>query len=248
MKIYDGAIGPTRLGDAQAHASIGAAQCLDFDMDLAPLGPASAGRVKVGGCIPLNSALQVWSFQHHFGLSALFSLEVELTPGPSSQQGSIDGRKVGPGVDVRMDVKDDGMMLISSLIPDFRWQHGSADISLRCAAYEVSGRFTMPDIGLMGLVLWPVAKVIFRVGRVRREADLEPVVQGKAEISKAAIICPYLKYPVTNAEALIRLENDSIWVDVLEVARRYHLFFGVPSAIAQWRLKLHDNAWTNPSD
>ena len=60
------------------------------------------------------------------------------------------------------------------------------------------------------------------IGRVRREADLEPVVQGKAEISKAAIICPYLKYPVTNAEALIRLQNDSIWVDVLEVAKRHH--------------------------
>ena len=150
MKIYDGAIGTTRLGDAQAHASIGAAQCLDFNMDLAPLGPASAGRVKVGGCIPLNPAFQVWSFQHHVGLFALCPLEVEqLTPGPSFWQGSMDGHKFGQGIDVHMDVKDDGMMLISSLIPDFRWQHGSADISLRCAVYEFSRPFTTPDIGLL---------------------------------------------------------------------------------------------------
>ncbi len=53
VRLYDGAIGPTYLAQAQAQASLDAAQQLSFSADLAP---AEAGRhsghVRVSGNIP----------------------------------------------------------------------------------------------------------------------------------------------------------------------------------------------------
>ncbi len=55
VRLYDGAIGPTYLAQAQAQASLDAAQQLSFSADLAP---AEAGRhsghVRVSGNIPLR--------------------------------------------------------------------------------------------------------------------------------------------------------------------------------------------------
>ena len=58
VRLYDGAIGPTYLAQAQAQASLDAAQQLAFSADLAP---AEAGRhsghMRVSGSIPLRPAL-----------------------------------------------------------------------------------------------------------------------------------------------------------------------------------------------
>ena len=55
VRLYDGAIGPTYLAQAQAQASLDAAQQLSFSADLAP---AEAGRhsghVRVSGNLPLR--------------------------------------------------------------------------------------------------------------------------------------------------------------------------------------------------
>ena len=55
VRLYDGAIGPTYLAQAQAQASLDAAQQLSFSADLAP---AEAGRhsghVRVSGNVPLR--------------------------------------------------------------------------------------------------------------------------------------------------------------------------------------------------
>ncbi len=57
VRLYDGAIGPTYLAQAQAQASLNAAQQLSFSADLAP---AEAGRhsghVRVSGNVPLRPA------------------------------------------------------------------------------------------------------------------------------------------------------------------------------------------------
>ena len=58
VRLYDGAVGPTYLAQAQAQASLNAAQQLAFSADLAP---AEAGRhsghVRVSGSIPLRPPL-----------------------------------------------------------------------------------------------------------------------------------------------------------------------------------------------
>lgn len=60
VRLYDGAIGPTYLAQAQAEASLNATQQLSFSADLAP---AEAGRhsghVRVSGSVPLRPAASV---------------------------------------------------------------------------------------------------------------------------------------------------------------------------------------------
>ena len=53
VRLYDGAIGPTQLSQAQANVSLDAAQRLTFGMDFAPAEPRSGGLAKVKGSLPL---------------------------------------------------------------------------------------------------------------------------------------------------------------------------------------------------
>ena len=67
VRLYDGAVGPTYLAQAQAQASLNAAQQLAFSADLAP---AEAGRhsghVRVSGSIPLRPPLPSPAGQQNF--------------------------------------------------------------------------------------------------------------------------------------------------------------------------------------
>ena len=53
VRLYDGAIGPTQLAQAEAHVSLNAAQRLSFGMDFAPVEPRSGGLARVNGSLPL---------------------------------------------------------------------------------------------------------------------------------------------------------------------------------------------------
>ena len=53
VRLYDGAIGPTRLEIAEAQAAINATQRLDFNIELEPAEPRASGHVKASGTIPL---------------------------------------------------------------------------------------------------------------------------------------------------------------------------------------------------
>lgn len=53
VRLYDGAIGPTQLAQAQANVALDAAQRLSFGMDFAPAEPRSGGLAKVKGSLPL---------------------------------------------------------------------------------------------------------------------------------------------------------------------------------------------------
>lgn len=54
VRLFEGAIGPTRLAQAQASAALDAAQRLRFGMDLAPLEPRPGGFAAVTGSVPLH--------------------------------------------------------------------------------------------------------------------------------------------------------------------------------------------------
>lgn len=56
VRLFDGAIGPTQLSQAQAVASLNAAQRLNFSMDLAPAEPRVGGFARVTGSVPLASS------------------------------------------------------------------------------------------------------------------------------------------------------------------------------------------------
>ena len=56
VRLFDGAIGPTQLAQAQATASLDAAQRLSFGMDFAPAEPRSGGFARVTGSLPLRPA------------------------------------------------------------------------------------------------------------------------------------------------------------------------------------------------
>ena len=52
-----------------------------------------------------------------------------------SATAGVDGAGVGPGrseeLEVNVSVKDGGMMLVTALTPDLRWQSGAAELSMR---------------------------------------------------------------------------------------------------------------------
>ncbi len=49
----------------------------------------------------------------------------------SDGDGSAEEQAMLEPLDVSISVKDGGMALLTTLTPDFRWQGGSADITLR---------------------------------------------------------------------------------------------------------------------
>ena len=53
--------------------------------------------------------------------------------------GAMEEQALLEPLDINVHVKDGGMALLSTLTPDFRWQSGAADITLRCAARCVLG-------------------------------------------------------------------------------------------------------------
>ncbi|KAK9804274.1 hypothetical protein WJX72_004315 [[Myrmecia] bisecta] len=161
VRLYEGAIGPTRLAGAQARAALDSAQRLTFSMDLTPAEHRQTGYLRVNGMLPLATPIQ----------------------GASTQA-------AGENLDVHVGVKDAGMVLLSTVLPDLRWQHGTADISLR-----VHG------------------------------ALARPTVEGNAQINRAGIFCPMLKYPMTNVGATVSIRNDVLKVEWLEarVGRRGHI-------------------------
>ena len=52
--------------------------------------------------------------------------EDALVPAPAPPLGLQD-------VEAELYVKDAGMMLVSTVAPDFTWQSGNADIAIRCS-------------------------------------------------------------------------------------------------------------------
>eukprot|EP00873_Tetraselmis_striata_P029672 jgi/Tetstr1/449936/TSEL_036990.t1 len=112
VKLFDGAIGPTRLAEATAHLELGPAQLLDFHLHMRPAD--APGHLRVLGKVPLTPPT------------------AEGASAGSSPQGEVAGAAEGGApMEVVAVLKDSGMMLLSALSPDFRWLSGSADIALR---------------------------------------------------------------------------------------------------------------------
>lgn len=66
VRLYEGAIGTTRLRTADARAAIDAAQKLDFGLELAPAESRhSSGHLKVSGVVPLSEVTPPSCASHH---------------------------------------------------------------------------------------------------------------------------------------------------------------------------------------
>lgn len=68
VRLFDGAIGPTQLAQAQATASLDASQRLKFGMDFAPAEPRAGGFAHVTGSVPLRASGTLAEGQRHQGL------------------------------------------------------------------------------------------------------------------------------------------------------------------------------------
>lgn len=92
VRLYDGAVGPTYLAQAQAQASLNAAQQLAFSADLAP---AEAGRhsghMRVSGSIPLRPSA-AGKRRHAGGTN---ELDVEASSSETHVQASCFGQIAG---------------------------------------------------------------------------------------------------------------------------------------------------------
>lgn len=77
------------------------------------------------------SDLTKYFFQRELGHGSLMC----CTGNGVSATAGVDGAGVGPGrseeLEVNVSVKDGGMMLVTALTPDLRWQSGAAELSMR---------------------------------------------------------------------------------------------------------------------
>ena len=101
LRIYDGAIGSTRLSRAQASATLMDGENLSFELDLVPAdGQRSSGHISASGNIPAVSV--------------------------SDHNASLNG---GKEMDIRVSVKDGGMAVLTAVTPNLKWRQGNAELS-----------------------------------------------------------------------------------------------------------------------
>jgi hypothetical protein len=109
VRLYDAAVGPTRLAQAQASARLADNMQLSFSVDVVPAeGHRHSGHIRAAGSVPLLAA----------------------GGEPAAGAAAAAAAEAGP-LDVRLSVRDSGMAVLTSVTPDFRWQSGEADLSLR---------------------------------------------------------------------------------------------------------------------
>lgn len=109
LRLYDGAIGDTRLARAAAQATLNNDTTLRFAADLAP---AERGATTMLG---------TQSKPPRAGGSVTVDGSVALTP--------VDG--VRPRADVNIAVRDSGMALITAVLPEVSWDGGGAELLLK---------------------------------------------------------------------------------------------------------------------
>lgn len=133
VRLYDAAVGPTRLAQAQASARLSESQQLTFNVDIVPAeGHRQSGHVKVVGVVPL-SALDP---------AAAAGGAAAGSGGAAGAASSGRGpRDPSQPLDVRLSVRDSGMSILTSMTPDFRWRQGTAEVGLR-----VSGSLQRPTV------------------------------------------------------------------------------------------------------
>ena len=126
VRVYEAAIGPTRLAQAQAFARITENMLLVFNVDIIPVeGHRKSGYVRASGTVPLSSKSQTRNPKSQ--VSTIGSR-------PSNGDGESDFPTMLPGssdLDVRLSVRDGGMSVLTSMTPDFIWQAGQADVVVR---------------------------------------------------------------------------------------------------------------------
>lgn len=58
LRLYEGALGPTRLASAQASMAVDERQVLTFDLDAAPAESRQPGHVQASGVVPLGGPVE----------------------------------------------------------------------------------------------------------------------------------------------------------------------------------------------
>jgi hypothetical protein len=109
VRLYDAAIGTTRLSRAEALARLNDAQQLSFNVDIVPADGHSrqAGHVRAAGTLPL---------------AALDVNDMDTATNNRNTPKQLP-------IDIRLAVRDSGMAVLTSLSPEVEWQGGEADIT-----------------------------------------------------------------------------------------------------------------------
>ncbi|KAL4547159.1 hypothetical protein Ndes2526B_g07937 [Nannochloris sp. 'desiccata'] len=202
VRLFDAAVGPTRLAQAQASARLSEKMQLSFNVDVVPVeGHRKSGHIRASGSIPLasnednnthiNSTNSPSSLAAAAAAAAPGGSDTKFTALHSSTTTSpTSTTTTDPPLDVRISVRDSGMAVLTSMAPNFKWQSGEADVSLK----------------LTGTV------------------D-QPTVTGGALINKAVIDCPVLKFPLEIVSADVRCADGMLEVETVDarVGRKGHL-------------------------
>lgn len=138
VKLADGAVGNVRLAKANAALALDSQQRLSVDVDMVPADVH--GNLKLSGTVALPSTSSSSS-------STAQSTQQQAPASSSLQPGtgaaSLDNTAAAAGggelpLDVQLTIKDGGLAVVSSLVPSFGWESGSALLSFRMQGTAIS--------------------------------------------------------------------------------------------------------------
>jgi hypothetical protein len=201
VRLFDAAVGPTRLAQAQASARLSENMQLSFNVDVVPVeGHRKSGHIRASGSIPLGTSGDVGLNTSQLNPSSLpalgqtnnnnFGVGLDASTATSTASTTTTSSASDSPLDVRISVRDSGMAVLTSMAPDFKWQSGEADVVLKLT-------------GTMD----------------------QPSVTGGALINKAVIDCPVLKFPLEIVSADVRCADGMLEVETVDarVGRKGHL-------------------------
>ena len=199
VRLYDGALGATRLATAEASATLGADGRLDFAGAVVPAPPgaggggvAGGGHVRAAGSIPL------------------------LAPSGDATTPTDDA------VSIDASVKDGGMSLVAGLVPGARWLGGSADVRV-----SARGSSSAPDVaGAARLTRGGLALPFLRSPATGIDADVELEggvlhVRGvTARVGRRGRVAARGALPLTRKVAAGTTDGLTIELDAVDVRAR----------------------------
>ena len=113
LRVYDAVVGPTRLSDAQASAKLTEGKDLTFDVNIVPLdGQRSSGQIIASGKVPIQP------------VKSSLARGTEQVLDTNGDEGEVD---------IKLNIRDGGMAVLTSLSPNVRWKQGIANLTATIA-------------------------------------------------------------------------------------------------------------------
>lgn len=223
VRVYDAAIGATRLAQAQASARLSESMVLSFNVDIVPVeGHRKSGHIRAAGNIPLVSVNKQGESKQDGMVNASSSFSTSENAAQLGQEIESSAvyttiREEGASVSLSS-MGNSNSSSVSTLTPTQQQQQQPLDVrlSIRDSGMSVLTSIT-PDFQ------WQSGEADLSF-RLTGTLD-QPAVTGGAIISKGIIDCPILRFPVSIVSARVNCADGMLEVDTVDarVGKKGHI-------------------------